>query len=192
MTEKSINIILLGCSTVGKTNLINTSVGLSFNPNSKQTVSSKETNIIIDKKNYLIQLYDTLGPKSFRNDARKYIQISDIIIFVYDITSLYSFKELDFFINMANEVKKDNYIGGIIGNKIDLFLEEQVSEDDAHKYADSKNFKLKFTSAKFDGLNFKDFLVELIRDYISTKKKKTKNENLKENKLKKKYKRNNT
>ena len=90
------------------------------------------------------------------------------------LISLYSFKELDFFINMANEVKKDNYIGGIIGNKIDLFLEEQVSEDDARKYADSKNFKLKFTSAKIDGLNFKDFLVELIRDYISTKKRKQK------------------
>ena len=57
---------------------------------------------------------------------------------------------------------------GIVGNKIDLYEEQQVKEEVAMDYATKLNIKFKTTSALTDPLGFKSFLEELIVDYIKT------------------------
>ena len=55
----------------------------------------------------------------------------------------------------------------ILGNKSDLVLEEEVKEEEARKYAESINSKLKIVSAK-DGFPVDNFLKELIEDYLKS------------------------
>ena len=143
--EIEIKALLLGCSTVGKTNLINTCVGLDYDPKTRQSLSSYESykTFINDKKKYKVHLQDTYGPKQFRYLSKKYFNESDIIIYVCDITSYYRMKELDFFMDMVKNEKTKDYIGWIVGNKIDLFLKvEKVDGKDIEilikEYAESK------------------------------------------------------
>ena len=42
---------------------------------------------------------------------------------------------------MVNDVIKEKYVSGIVGNKNDLYLQTQVNVDEARKYSDEKNIK---------------------------------------------------
>ena len=55
---------------------------------------------------------------------------SDIVVFVYDITSKKSFENLNNWINEVRDTIDNKYICGIVGNKKDLFVSEVVKEDE--------------------------------------------------------------
>ena len=59
--------ILVGESGVGKTNLINTSLGKEFDPNNNTTVakSYSRKDFQINDKKYDIDLWDTAGQESY-------------------------------------------------------------------------------------------------------------------------------
>ena len=65
----------------------------------------------------------------------------------------------------VNDTLGNNYIKGVVGNKIDLFLNEQVKEQEAESYAQSIGAKLCSTSAKTDSKGFYEFLKTLVEDY---------------------------
>ena len=54
---------------------------------------------------------------------------------------------------------------GIIGNKSDLFLKEEVSEEEGRKLAKDKGFEFALTSAKNSSI-FCEFLEKLVKKYI--------------------------
>ena len=171
-----IKAILVGCSGVGKTNLINVCLGHKFNEGSDTTncCSLSQKNVEIDNIKYLINLWDTMGQETYKGISKLFFRGSQIVIFVYDITSENSFKDLEDWINMANEIITDGYVSGIVGNKNDLFLQAEVAEEDAKQFAKSKNMKFKLVSAKEDPKSFNDFLVDLVREYkLPDKKEKT-------------------
>ena len=83
-------------------------------------------------------------------------------------------------------------IKGIVGNKQDLYLKEEVNEKDAKDFATSLNAKFAITSAKISPEGFSKFLEELLNDYIdsynSKNKKKVENIIINSKKVKKDYK----
>ena len=188
-------IILLGDIGVGKTCLIKISVGENFDQKYQPTISfsfsSKE--ITYNEKTYKFNLWDTIGQEQFRSITKAFYKNAKIVIFVYDITNKESFESLEFWINSVNEELKDkNYIKAIIGNKKDLFLKEEVKEEEAEIYANSKGAKFKLCSAKDDAPNFVKFLEELcieclksIEEQDEEKDKEQSNVKLSKKKLKK-------
>ena len=56
---------------------------------------------------------------------------------------------------------------GICGNKTDLHLNEQVSEDECKEYSEKIWCRWTFISPKTDKVGFPKFLEELIEDYMS-------------------------
>ena len=66
---------------------------------------------------------------------------------------------------MIQDILGDDPILGICGNKSDLFVKEQVKEEEVKKYAEGKNVPFKLTSAK-NPLSFNKFLDELVGKYI--------------------------
>ena len=98
---------------------------------------------------------------------------SKIIIFVYDITSLYTFKELKYWFKTTKEVLGDSLILGIAGNKTDLYVNGTVNEEQAREFAKENNAIFRLTSAKTNS-NINFFLEDLLKEYIKKKMKKRK------------------
>lgn len=186
--KMEIKTILLGESGVGKTSLINVLTGVLFNQETVCTISttyvSKEYDI--NNNQYKVNLWDTAGEEKYRQLTKLFYKGSDIVIFVYDISSKSSFKGLNSWIKEVKDIVDNKYICGLVGNKKDLFLKEEVKEAEAQNLAKEHNIKYKLVSAKDDPKSFDDFLQELIKDSVDILKEKTKNYSLKNKKKEKK------
>ena len=167
MSDEEIKVILIGESGTGKTSLINATMGLKF----KDTVESTTTNsfssktVTINNKEYVLNLWDTIGQEKFRSLTKIFIKDSKIVILVYDITRKASFNELNFWLKMIQDILGDEPVLGICGNKSDLFVKEQVKEEVVKKYSEEKNIPFKLTSAK-NPLSFNKFLEDLVKQYL--------------------------
>ena len=120
----------------------------------------------------------TNGKEKLRILAKIFIQKSDIVILVYDITNKRSFEELDYWKSLCNEILINPVIG-IVGNKKDLFLREEVEKEKAQKYAEENNALFKLTSAKNEPSSFIIFLEDLLMKYIKKTGKALRNDNIK-------------
>ena len=153
--------ILLGESGVGKTSLINIAGGGKFNPSEVPSITSNfiKKYIEIDSKKYLINIWDTAGQEKYKQLAKLFFHGSDIVILVYDISSKETFNSLDFWYKETKENINNKFIYGIVGNKKDLYLKEEVPEKEGKKYAESKGAKFALLSAKDDPKSFNDFIL---------------------------------
>ena len=162
-----IKIILIGDSGVGKTNLINTCVGLGFNESENPTVTgySNSKTMVVNDKTYTLNLWDTAGQESYRGLTQLFFRGAEIIILVYDITSRKTFESLDEWYEISEDTINNEHIYGIVGNKNDLFVNAEITEDEGENYAKSKNAKFRLVSAKATPKSFIKFVEELVMDY---------------------------
>ena len=192
--KESIKVILIGDAGVGKTNLINVASGRKFNENETSTLSAsyvkKEININGEK--YNISLWDTIGQEKFRSLTKLFFKDSDIVIFVFDITTKETFTELEYWFKTINDELGDGPIKGLAANKQDLFEKQEVDDNTIQIYAHKKGLKFKFTTAT-NPTNFNKLLEELLSDFLkngtSEKRKKVIGKKLTKKKAKDKKKR---
>ena len=167
--DRGIKVVLLGESGVGKTNLIRVSMGQTFDKNSAATISSAFHNskIIHNDKSYQYCLWDTAGQEVYRSLNKIFIKDSKIIIIVFSIIDKESFDNIDFWIKYVKEILADDtYIMAVVGNKIDLYDEQQIPDEEIEKKFKGLGLKSKLTSAASDAQGFRKFLDELLKDYI--------------------------
>ena len=159
-----IKVILIGNSGVGKTKLINTSVGLDFNNYDNTTVSGcfVTKQLKIKDKDFIINIWDTAGQELYRGITQLFFRGSDIIILVYDICSSDSFNGLENWYKTCENIIDNEHVYGIVGNKCDLYLNSVVKENEAKEYAQLKNAKFKLVSAKENPKGFVDFIKDLV------------------------------
>ena len=169
--DEYIKVVLLGESGVGKTNLINILTGGEFNENEKLTMASSFLlkKIKVNDKEYTIQIWDTIGHEKLRTLTKLFYTNSKIVIFVYDISVKASFEALkDYWINDVEQKLGKDIIKGVVGNKIDLFLNQQVSQEEGQEYAESIGAQFLETSAKSDNpKKFEDFLINLFEQFLN-------------------------
>lgn len=165
--EGTIKLILLGNSGVGKTSLIKSISGINPNKTEEATLSAYylQKPFKIEDKEYLIDLWDTAGQEAYLGVTKLFFKGSQIIIFVYDITVKNSFNSLTEWIKNVKEIVNNDYVCGIIGNKSDLFLKSQVSNEEAKKLAETEGYKFKLASAVNDPKSFEDLIFELFQEY---------------------------
>ena len=99
-----------------------------------------------------------------------FIKDSKIILLVFAINSRESFNQIDFWHKYVKDLLgEDDYIFALIANKSDLYEADDVVKDEEIE-AKAKEFKIKFkvTSALTDPVGFRDFLNEILKDYINT------------------------
>ncbi len=172
--DDGIKVILLGETGVGKTNIINIATNQNFEPEEKTTIVSSFSKVIlkIKKKQYQLNIWDTIGQEQFKQLTKLFYNNSKIVIFVYDITSKESFNELkNYWVKDIESKLGNNIIKGLIANKSDLFLYEQVKEEEGEEYAKSINAKFLMFSAKDDSTQkIQDFFSILLNEVIRSGK----------------------
>ena len=174
--DNEIKVILLGNSGVGKTNIINIVTGGKFEENEKTTSSASFAvkKMKVRGKEYILNLWDTIGQEQFRQLTKIFYNNSKIVIYVYDITCKESFDDLNYWTKDVEEQIGQDIIKGIVANKMDLYLKEEVKTEDGENYAESVGAQFLEFSAKTESPSkFDDFLIKLIDEYLIFKKGKT-------------------
>ena len=167
--ERGIKIVLLGESGVGKTNLIRVAMNKPFEKNENSTISSSyhEDSIVINNKQYLYYLWDTAGQEIYRSLNKIFIKESKIVMIVFAINNKASYEEVDFWIEYTKEILGENkYILALVANKSDLYENQEIPDKEFLKKAEDLHVKIKITSAAEDAVGFKEFLKELLNDYV--------------------------
>ena len=165
--DNIIKICFKGESGVGCNSLVRALLGLPFDPKPPWVIGWRihYLFLIINDKEYLIQLWNGPGQEHYRAYAKLFMKFSNIIFFVYDITSVNSFRELiDYHIYYVKE-EMNNFLGCIIGNKRDLYEYNQIDDDRARKDAERYGFKFFLTSAK-EPKEFIENFIKIIIEYI--------------------------
>ena len=191
MTDKiqannAIKVILVGDISTGKTNLISVAAGLEFNTDTISTTSCSfmQKKIIINKKEYKVNLWDTIGQEKYRSLTKIFVKDSQIVIFVYDITNRESFESLPYWKGIIDDILGQDITLGVIGNKIDLYLEEMVKANEGKEFADSIGAKFKVTSAKDNPKEVSDLIYTMVDAYLKKNKNETRRDTLKIKKMK--------
>ena len=150
-------IILLGDSSVGKTSIIEKII----NDDDKYKIKEKNDSTIgINKVNFFnvnnkknIIFWDTAGLDHYNCENFTYLNKSDFIILVYDITNRKSFDSLSFWMNQIKENKEDAKIL-LVGNKCDVSdKERKVAENELKnlikEYKEKPEYKTEYKNIVF-------------------------------------------
>ena len=125
-----LKVVLLGDSGVGKTNLISRYVTNKFDEDTKSTIGVEffcKTYKVNNDKIIKVEIWDTAGQERYKSITSVYYKGSKGAFIVYDITSRKSFDNIDKWINEIKEKNANEVKLIIIGNKIDLINERQVT-----------------------------------------------------------------
>ena len=152
--------IIVGNSGVGKTSIIQRYLR-KFNPNEKSTVGASFTNKeeIINGKTILFEIWDTAGQERFRSINSIFYQDACVCILTYDITQKKSFEDLkEYWYGAVLEQSSSNIIFHIVGNKTDLFDQEQVDRNEVDEYCEKIGAEVSYISAKEENYTYVDML----------------------------------
>ena len=137
--DKSIKVILLGDSSVGKSSIIERLKSDSFNNNQSATISLEHHNLIIKINSFIVrmQIWDTAGQEKFDAIASTYYKSADVVIFVYSINIRDSFDRVSQWSKQVDENSSidEQQIRILLGNKTDLNNERVVSTEEGKDLA---------------------------------------------------------
>ena len=144
------NIILLGASNVGKSNMMNQFLRGQFEEACLATIGINILNklFVFDGKKVNINYYDTAGQERYNSLNLTLLRKADGVILVYDITSQESFRKIDFWIQELHNKNRDSKVLMLVGNKTDLDNEREVSFQQGEKKANEIGCPFMETSAK--------------------------------------------
>ena len=160
-------VILVGDSGVGKTSIIGRYLN-KYTAEQRATIGASYSNKtqIVDKYQLNFDIWDTAGQERFRSVNSIFYKEAYICIMVYDITKEESFQSVkEYWYNTVKENAIDEIIFGVAGNKIDLYEEEKVNQEEVKKFCDSIGATFKVTSAK-ENSYIDDLFIELGRTFI--------------------------
>uniref|UniRef100_A0A3B5KB19 small monomeric GTPase n=1 Tax=Takifugu rubripes TaxID=31033 RepID=A0A3B5KB19_TAKRU len=145
-------IIVIGDSNVGKTCLTFRFTGGGFPDRTEATigVDFREKAVEIEGETIKVQVWDTAGQERFRKSMVKhYYHNVHAVVFVYDVTNMTSFCNLQTWIEECNSHRVSASVPRVlVGNKCDLVDRIQVPSSVALRFADTHNMLLFETSAK--------------------------------------------
>ena len=166
----SCKIVLVGDTGVGKTSIIERYINNKYDENQKSTLVSSYTFKKIDIKQYnktvSLDIWDTAGQEVYRALSKNFYLNASIGILVYDISRKTSFESIkDYWYEQLKTFGEEKMIFYIVGNKTDLFEQEEVSEDEAKKLAKSINAGFHLVSCK-NSVGINDLFYNCAKKYL--------------------------
>jgi len=165
--EFIIKILIIGDSTVGKTNFVYKLSEDKFSENyfASTGIELKTTSIQIDGKSIKIQLWDTAGQEKYRAMIKNLYLKSQGIIILFDITNETSFINLKNWMSQIKESCGEDIPILLVGNKIDLEDNRVINKERAMEYANNENIEYIEVSSK-TGENINKALTSLLQKIL--------------------------
>ena len=164
-----IKMILLGESGVGKTSIIKRYLEDQFDKNETSTLSMSYVGktVNIDNKEVRLNIWDTIGQEKYRSISKLFLNETKIVILVYSIDNGDSFKELNYWYDLYKELLGEETILGVAGNKMDLYLNQEVEEEKAKEFAESRGAIFSLVSAKDNKESIDNYITKLVKAYLN-------------------------
>ena len=170
--DNTIKLLLIGDSSVGKTNFI-----FRFVENRFQTVhlttigfdfKSKIVTLPNSKKTLKLQIWDTAGQERYMSlNQNLFLKVHGVIL-MYDISNRESFDHLTKWLDLIKDAINDIPIV-LVGNKIDKEEERLVSYNEGEQLAKELNISF-FESSGKENKNVKEPFYSLCEEIINKMK----------------------
>ena len=147
--KKTLNILMLGETQVGKTALIKVYNEEHF-PTQHYTTLGTEfimKRIKINEETVKAKIWDTAGQERFRTITKGFYQQAQGILLVFDITKRETYSKLNIWIDNIQERTGPGIPICLIGNKVDLAEDRVVSFEEGKDTADKHHMDYCETSA---------------------------------------------
>ena len=167
---EALKVVLIGESGAGKTSIIQRFAYKLFDPNCASSISSQYISQVIElkdiNKTLKFEIWDTAGQERYRSMAKIFYKDAKIILFVYDVTCLKSFEELEnYWITQVKDNCSQKALLGLVANKCDMYDQQQVSTENGMKLANDIGAVFQYTSAK-SGVGINSLFENLGRKYL--------------------------
>ena len=142
-------VILVGDSGVGKTCLLSMYVKGVIEqtiPTIAVEFCTKEIELY-DGTKIKVQLWDTAGQERFKSLAMTYYRKAYGILLLFDVTKKSSFNACKNYLEDVRNNSDKKCVIYLVGNKIDLADERQITKEEAEDFAKKENIKYIETSA---------------------------------------------
>ena len=166
-------ILTLGDTTVGKTSIILRFTKENYTQNRLATigVDFKSKIMQIENNRVKVLIWDTAGQERFKNIASQYYNGGDGAILVFDITNKSTFERISYWLDELNQKKDLKELALVlVGNKIDLKDNRQVSSEEAQSFAKQNNIKYFETSAQ-ENIGIDEVMNYIVGECVSIIKK---------------------
>ncbi|KAH3681015.1 hypothetical protein WICPIJ_008023 [Wickerhamomyces pijperi] len=145
-------LVLLGESAVGKSSIVHRFVKDSFDDFRESTIGAAfltQTLKINDNTSVKFEIWDTAGQERYKSLAPMYYRNANAAVVVYDITQSASLERAKVWIKeLQRQPNYQDVTIALVGNKLDLEEERQVSEEDAKLLAEQEGLLFFEVSAK--------------------------------------------
>ncbi|KAK0131834.1 EF-hand calcium-binding domain-containing protein 4B [Merluccius polli] len=131
--ERLFKVVLVGNSSVGKTSLLRSFCEGRFHPSTSATVGidySVKT-LTLDSTQVAMQLWDTAGQERYRSITKQFFRKADGVVVMYDVTVEETFKAVRPWLANVQEAAGEGIPILLLGNKMDMDAERQVSYKEA-------------------------------------------------------------
>ncbi|XP_008398854.1 ras and EF-hand domain-containing protein isoform X2 [Poecilia reticulata] len=162
--DRLFKVVLVGNSSVGKTSLLRSFCEGRFHPSTTATVGidySVKT-LTLDNMQIAMQLWDTAGQERFRSMTKQFFRKADGVVLMYDVTVAESFAAVKPWLLNVQEAAGEGIPILLLGNKMDMTREREVSFKDAEQLA-SENKVIFFEVSAYTGKNVTESLTHLAR-----------------------------
>ena len=158
-------IVLIGDTSVGKTNILSKYLTDEFDAKSKATVGVEfgVKNFKIENNIVKVQIWDTAGEERYRSITNAYYKGAKGSLLFYDITNKKSFENVEKWISDLKANADEDISMILLGNKTDLEDKRVVTTEEGKNKAEFYNLTFMETSA-LNGNNIQEAFNELIMD----------------------------
>ena len=142
--------IIIGDASVGKSCLMQSFLSQSVRSKHEPTVGVEfgAKVIEVNGERVKLQIWDTAGSEQYRSITRSYYRAAAAAILVYDVTRRQSFAHLAEWLDEARINGNPNISVIVVGNKIDLHTQREISTEEGKKWASDNGLLFIETSAK--------------------------------------------
>ncbi len=164
--NNTVNVVFVGEYEAKKSKVLNQFAQTQFDFGNPiiRTIQIPDFNVEL-----ILELWDTVGQKAYRELSKIFFKEADVIILVYDIRKESTFREIqNFWYTRIKNFALKNPILGLIANNIDKIYNSKISINEGRTYA--KQIGAFFRTSSFEtDINLEKLFVDIGKTYLIKK-----------------------